>query len=110
MATFGSFTTSVLKDRLTKMVQFVPTIPNGSTESMKAVLTHVVSRYGMPEEIISDREARFISACWSEPTTMSGITLCMTTAHHLQLDGQTERISCILEDMLRRYFAPTHDD
>ena len=32
-----------------------------------------------------------------------GIELAFSTAYHLQLDGQTERVNRILEDMLRMY-------
>ena len=76
----GNSTIIVFVDRPSKMVHFAPMSSDGTSECMKAFLTHVVSKHGMPEEIVSDRDARFTSAYWSEFTKMSGIKLCMTTA------------------------------
>ena len=69
----GNSTIVVFVDRLSKMVHFAPMSSDGTAKCMKAFLTHVVSKHGMPEEIISDRDARFTSAYWSEFTKMSGI-------------------------------------
>ena len=106
----GNSTIIVFVDKLSKMVHFAPMSSDGTAECMKAFLTHVASKHGMPEEIISDRDARFTSAYWSEFTRMSGIKLCMTTAYHPQSDGQTERMNRTLEDMLRHNVAPSQDD
>ena len=106
----GNTTIIVFVDRLSKMVHFAPMSSDGSAECMKAFLTHVVSKHGLPDELISDRDARFTSAYWSEFTKMSGIKLCMSTAYHPQSDGQTECMNRTLEDMLRHYVAPSQDD
>ena len=34
----------------------------------------------------------------------------MSTANHPQTDGQTERMNCVLQDMLRHYVNKHHDD
>jgi len=34
----------------------------------------------------------------------------MSTSHHPQTDGQTERANCTIEDMLRAYVAPHQSD
>jgi hypothetical protein len=73
-------------------------------------LDYVVKAHGMPEEIISDRDARFTSGFWQQLMKRMGSNLCMSTAFHPQSDGQTERMNRVLEDMLRHYVDPTQTD
>ena len=39
-----------------------------------------------------------------------GTTLSMSTAYHLESDGQTERIKQVIEDMLRHYISLNQDN
>ena len=100
----------VVVDTLTKMVYFAPMLSDVTAECVRAFFIQVISKHGIPDEIISDRVARFMSAYWSEFTKMSGIKLCMSTAYHPQSHGQTERMNRTLEDLLRPFLAPSQDD
>nr|GEW28102.1 reverse transcriptase domain-containing protein [Tanacetum cinerariifolium] len=77
----------VIVDRLTKSAHFIPT---RATDSMKTItrlyIKEIVSRYGVPISIISDRDSHFTSRFW---------------AYHSETDGQSERTIQTLEDMLR---------
>ena len=73
----GNTSIIVFVDRLSKMVHFAPMLGDGTAEYVKAFLMHVISKHGIPDEIISDRDARFTSTYRSEFTKMSGIKLCM---------------------------------
>ncbi|KAI3810893.1 hypothetical protein L1987_20525 [Smallanthus sonchifolius] len=64
-------------------------------------LKEVVSRHGVPISIISDRDARFTSHFWQLLHKALGTRLDMSTAYHLQTDGQTKRTIQTLENMLR---------
>ncbi|GJS17425.1 putative reverse transcriptase domain-containing protein [Tanacetum coccineum] len=63
-------------------------------------LKEVVSRHGVPVSIISDRDSRFTSYFWQSLPKALGTKLDMSTAYHLQTDGQSERTIQTLEDIL----------
>ena len=52
---------------------------------------------------MSDRDAKFTSRFWKELFIGLGIDLGFIIAYHPQINGQTERVNKILEDMLRMY-------
>ncbi|GJR45975.1 putative reverse transcriptase domain-containing protein [Tanacetum coccineum] len=64
-------------------------------------LKEVVTRHGIPVSIIYDRDPRFASNFWRSLQKALGTSLDMSTAYHLQTDGQSERTIQTLEDMLR---------
>ncbi|GKB67619.1 putative reverse transcriptase domain-containing protein [Tanacetum coccineum] len=64
-------------------------------------LKEVVTRHGIPVSIIYDRDPRFASNFWRSLQKALGTNLDMSTAYHLQTDGQSERTIQTLEDMLR---------
>ncbi|GJS38918.1 ribonuclease H-like domain-containing protein [Tanacetum coccineum] len=92
----------VIVDRLTKSTHF---LPMKETDSMKKFtrqyLKEVVSRHGVLVLIISDRDSKFTSHFWKSLNKALGTQLDMSTAYHLQMDGQSERTIQTLEDMLR---------
>ncbi|GKB59149.1 retrotransposon protein, putative, ty3-gypsy subclass [Tanacetum coccineum] len=80
-------------------------LPMKETDSMEKLtrqyLKEVVSRHGMPVSIISDRDSKFTSHFWQSLNKALGTQLDMSTAYHLQTDGQSERAIQTLKDMLR---------
>ncbi|GJU47039.1 putative reverse transcriptase domain-containing protein [Tanacetum coccineum] len=64
-------------------------------------LKEVVSRHGVPVSIISNRDGKFTSHFWKTLNKALGTRLDMSTAYHLQTDGQSKRTIQTLEDMLR---------
>nr|GFA55643.1 hypothetical protein [Tanacetum cinerariifolium] len=64
-------------------------------------LKEVVTRHRIPVSIISDRDPRFASNFWRSLQNALGTRLDMSTAYHLETDGQSERTIQTLEDMLR---------
>ena len=63
----------------------------------------MVKYFGLPNDIVSDRDARFTSRFWTSLFNMMGTDLKFSTANHPQTDGQTEKINHLLEEYLRHY-------
>nr|GFB37061.1 retrotransposon protein, putative, Ty3-gypsy subclass [Tanacetum cinerariifolium] len=86
-------------------MDFVTKLPKSETEPMdklaRIYLKKVVTRHGIPVSIISDRDPRFASNFWRSLLNALGTRLDMSTAYHLETDGQSERTIQTLEDMLR---------
>jgi transposase InsO family protein len=64
-------------------------------------MKRIVCLHGVPKSIVSDRGTHFTSHFWKQLHESLGTRLEFSTAFHPQIDGQTERVNQILEDMLR---------
>ena len=92
----------VIVDRLTKVARFIPMKKTWSMEQMaEAYSNEIIRLHGVPREIVSDRDPRFLSHFWSSLQKAFGTKLKLSTAFHAATDGQTERTIQTLEDMLR---------
>ncbi|OWZ09395.1 hypothetical protein PHMEG_00017910 [Phytophthora megakarya] len=93
----------IFVDRFSKMVHFVPVSATVTAEESAVHFIDTVFRHhGMSESIMSDRDPRFTSAFWSKLFEIVGMKLKMSTAAHLETDGQTERVNRVIEDVLRK--------
>jgi len=94
----------VFVDRLSKMVHFQAMKTEDTAPEVAKILFDTVFRlHGMPEVIVSDRDAKFTSLFWKALFKCMGTKLAMSTAFHPQTDGQTERNNRTLEQMLRNF-------
>jgi hypothetical protein len=101
----------VFVDRLSKMTHFAATHTSASAEDLAQLFVSTVfKQHGLPKGLVSDRDPRFTSKFWREGTRLLGTQLYMSTAFHPQTDGQTERMNRLLEETLRHYIGPSHDD
>ena len=91
----------VVVDRLTKMIKYIPTKKIIKTpESGRLFIKHLYKLYGLPAVIVFDRDRMFDSHFWREVFQKLETILSMSTADHLQSNGQTKRVNQVLEDML----------
>jgi hypothetical protein len=74
-------------------------------ETAKLFLAQCYPVFALPCKIISDRDARFTSKFWSTLMHLLGIELGMSTAFHLQADGQSERTNQTVELALRCFLG-----
>ncbi|KAK1427827.1 hypothetical protein QVD17_16523 [Tagetes erecta] len=92
----------VIVDRLTKSAHFLAIRESDPASKLaKMYIQEIVSRHGVPLDIISDRDGRYMSRFWQSMQSSLGTKLNISTAYHPQTDGQTERTIQTLEDMLR---------
>ena len=92
----------VIVDRLTKSAQFLAVRMTFTLEEFcRLYIQEIIWLHGVPMSIVSDRDPRFMAHFWKSFQKAMGTQLKMSTAFHLQTDGQSERTIQILEDMLR---------
>jgi hypothetical protein len=108
----GNDTIVVFVDKFSKMAHYVPTREQGLTPDVVARIffDNIVKHHGIPQSIVSDRDGRFISKFWRSLMDTMGVQLKMSTSHHPQTDGQTERANRVLEDVLRHYVSKNQND
>ncbi|KAK2374423.1 putative mitochondrial protein [Trifolium repens] len=92
----------VIVDRLTKSAHFIPVKSTYKAPQYAAIfMEQIVRLHGVPLSIVSDRDPIFTSRFWKAFQNAMGTRLKMSTSHHPQTDGQSERTIQTLEDMLR---------
>jgi hypothetical protein len=94
----------VIVDHLTKMAHFVECKETmGLKDLADEFLLYVVWAYGLPNSIISNRGSLFTSCFWKQIMVALGISRNLSTACHLEMDGQTEETNTTLEQYLCAY-------
>ncbi|KAA3470061.1 DNA/RNA polymerases superfamily protein [Gossypium australe] len=92
----------VIVDKLTKSAHFIPVRTNYSLDKLAELyISEIVRLHGVPLSIVSDKDPRFTSRFWKKLQETLGTKLHFSTTFHPQMDGQSERVIQILEDMLR---------
>lgn len=78
-------------DRLSKQAHFLALSHRYTAlDVAQLYLDNVFKLYGMPDNIISDRDPTFLSEIWGELFRVHGVDLRFSSAYHPQKDGQTE--------------------
>ena len=91
----------VIVDRLTKSAHFIPIRMDFSLAKLtKMYIKEIVRLHGVPSSIVYDKDPRFTSRFRISLQKALGTRLDLSTAHHPQTDGQSERTIQTL-DMLR---------
>src|ERR1700742_2719261 len=96
---------------LTTYVHLIPTHMSVTASQLAwSYLKEIVRLHGLPESIVSDRDAKFTSKFWKELHRMLGLTLFMSTAFHPQADGVTERANRTIIQIIRASIRPDQKD
>jgi len=91
-------------DHFTKMANFAPTTDNVDAEGTVALfLQNVFSLHGLPNNVVFDQGVTFTAKFTQEVLKVFKVQQNLSTAYHLQTDGQTEFTNAILEQYLQCY-------
>jgi transposase InsO family protein len=94
----------VIVDHFSKVAHFIP-VKTTYKEAKLAELyiSKIISLHRVPKKIVPDRGTQFTSRFWEKLHEAMDIRLNFSSVYHPQMNGQTERVNQILEDMLRAY-------
>ncbi len=107
----GFDTVLVVVDKLTKYGLFIPmNVSDGEKETGGIVFKNVIRDYGLPRQLVMDRDPHWTGDFWKEICQCLGMKCALTTAHHPQADGQTEVLNQRLEIALRAYIGPERNN
>uniref|UniRef100_A0A803TCI3 Gypsy retrotransposon integrase-like protein 1 n=1 Tax=Anolis carolinensis TaxID=28377 RepID=A0A803TCI3_ANOCA len=107
----GFTTILVVVDLFTKLAHFIPCVglPTAK-ETADLFLQHIFRLHGLPKSLVTDRGSQFTSRFWKALQKLLGIDSRLSSAHHPQTDGQTERTNATLEQYLRCYVNYQQDN
>ena len=92
----------VFVDYLTKWPE-VFAVPDQSAATIaKLLVEEIVSRHGVPSQVLSDRGRAFLSSLMQEVERLLGFKKVNTSAYHPQTDGLVERYNRTLTAMLAK--------
>ncbi|KAK3005988.1 hypothetical protein RJ639_016555 [Escallonia herrerae] len=91
----------VVVDRFNKYASFITTpkycLPQ---DTAQLFFKYVVKYWGMPQDIVSDRDSCFTGNFGTELFKLFGSQLSMSSNYHPESDGQTELFNSMLEEYL----------
>lgn len=90
-----------IMDRYTRWPEVIPLMDITALTCARALLTHWIARFGIPDRITTGRGRQFMSQLWAGLAEHTGVELCHTTAYHPQGNGLVERLHRHLKDALR---------
>ena len=98
-----------MQDNLSKYCIAVPTPDITATTIAHALAKDLISPYGAPKAILTDRGSAFISKLLRKLSKIFGIKQISTSGYRPQSNGSLERSHAVLVDYIRSY-ADYYDD
>ena len=98
----GNWYAVVFVDYLTKWPEIFAVADQRAHTIAQLLVEQIISRHGVPAELLSDQGANFLSGFIKEVSRILGIKQLNTTAYHSQTDSLVERFNCTLTAMLSK--------
>lgn len=98
-------------DRFSKVCRLIllPKLPTGF-ETAEILCKYLFRFYGLPEDIVLDREPQFTSWVWAAFFKHLNINVSLTSGYHPKSNGQTERMNQVLTRFLCTYCQQNQTD
>lgn len=94
----------VIVDVFSKFTILIPTRKEATSDEVYHLLwERVFAIFGIPRKMLSDRDKIFKTATWAAKMKSIGSEQVLSTAHHQQTDGQSERKIQELQTFYRHY-------
>ena len=90
-----------LVDYATRYPEAIP-LKKVSSKTVAKALVNMYSRFGVPEEVLSDMGTQFVSECMQEVSRLLSICQLRTTSYHPMCNSLVEKFNGSLKTMLRR--------
>lgn len=100
----------VCTDNLSKYVITAPLKDASSTAVIYALFNFVIAKHGCPKAVLSDRGSNFVAEDTKDFFKMFGIKRLLTSAHHPQTNGQTERFNRTLKVAMTQFVNSNQKD
>ena len=96
----------VVDHGLSKGVKFIPTNKDITELQMAQLqIDHIFKWFGLPDDIISNRDPLFTSKTYQNLLKLLGIKQRLSTAYHPETDEETERVNREIETYIFKYSA-----
>ncbi|PLW50812.1 hypothetical protein PCANC_14321 [Puccinia coronata f. sp. avenae] len=101
----------VIVDHFSKGIHLILALETWTAEEFAySFFDRFIRYHGLPDKIVSDRGALFVSKFWKEMQRLLRISAALSTAWHPRTDGQTERANQTFETYLRHFVSDRQDD
>ena len=88
-------------DYLSKWAEAMPTLTAGGKKTAQFIFNHVITRFGVPQAIVTDHGSHFRHYIMAELTSKLGIRHESSASYYPQANGQVEVVKKVLVTMLQ---------
>jgi len=101
----------VFVDQCSKMARIITSVSTLSGPGFATLFfQHIYPHYGLPLGICSDRGTQWNNNFFKSLCENLGVSLQLTFSYHPRANGQVERFNRVIEEALRHFIGPAHDD
>eukprot|EP00253_Pinus_taeda_P035591 PITA_35591 len=92
-------------DYFTKWAEVMPTFSADGKTTAIFIFNHIISRFGVPQAIITDHGSHFLNIMMTELTDQLGLRHDSSTPYYPQANGLVEAINKVLVTMIQQIIA-----